>query len=167
MKKFSFFSTAVLLSSIVVVLLISCQKEQNAVSNEPETNAVDETHMVAVSGSGPYSGSIKPSYASSLAANYAKKYGTDENGAQYVAFSAKDLVAFINGLQAKYKSDIVYVNFGVYGKGALPLKSKDYGKLTVFFTGNKISGTNTQRNFGVDADNVANDEFLNHGQIYP
>jgi hypothetical protein len=167
MKKFSFLSAAVLLCSVVVVLLISCQKEQSAVSNEPEMSSTDETHMVALSGSGPYSGSIKPSYASSLAANYAKKYGSDDNQAQYVAFSAKDLVAFINGLQAKYKSDIIYVNFGVYGRGALPLKSKDYGRLTVFFTGNKIAGSATQRNFGVAADDVANDEFLNHGGIYP
>jgi hypothetical protein len=168
MKKFSFLSAAVLLSSVVVVLLISCQKEQSAVSNEPEMSAIDETHIVALSGSGPYSGSIKPSYASSLAANYAKKYGSDEGQAQYVAFSAKDLVAFINGLQAKYKSDIIYVNFGVYGRGALPIKSKDYGRLTVFFTGNKIPGTNTQRNFGVDADNLSdNDEFLNHGNLFP
>ena len=170
MKKFSFLSAAVLLSSIVVVLLISCQKEQSAVSNEPEMSSTEQTHIVALAGSGPYSGSINPTYAASLAANYEKKYGNNGNNddhAQYVAFSAKDLVSFINNLQTKYKSDIIYVNFGVYGKGALPLNSKDYGKLTVFFTGNKISGTNTTRSFGVDADDAANDEFLNHGGIYP
>ncbi|MES2371022.1 MAG: hypothetical protein V4557_00480 [Bacteroidota bacterium] len=168
MKKFSFLSAAVLLSSIVVVLLISCQKEQSIASNEPSLNSTEETHIVALSGNGPYSGSIKPSYAASLAANYAKKYGSDNNQTQYVAFSAKDLVAFINGLQAKYKSDIIYVNFGVYGQGALPVQSRDYGRLTVFFTGNKILGSNTQRNFGAaDADNAANDDFLNHGGLVP
>lgn len=167
MKKFSFLSAAVLLSSIVVVLLISCQKEQSAASDEPQMSSTEETHIVALSGSGPYSGSIKPSYASSLAANYAKKYGSDEGQAQYVAFSAKDLVAFINGLQAKYKSDIIYVNFGVYGRGAFPVNSKDYGRLTVFFTGNKINGVNNRGTNGVADDVSANDEFLNHGQIYP
>lgn len=167
MKKFSFLSAAVLLSSIVVVLLISCQKEQSVTSNDPAMNATEETHTVALSGSGPYSGSIKPSYASSLAANYAKKYGSDEDQTQSVAFSAKDLVAFINGLQAKYKSDIIYVNFGVYGKGALPVKSKDYGRLTVFFTGNKINAVNDRRNNGIADDVSANDEFLNHGNLTP
>ena len=170
MKKFSFLSGAVLLSAGVVVLLASCQKEQTIVSNEENATAAatENTHIVALSGSGPYAGSIKKSYAASLAANYQKKYGDDDDQAQYVAFSAKDLVAFINGLQTKYKSDIVYVNFGVYGKGALPIKSKDYGRLTVFFTGNKITGSNSnRRNDGVADDELSNDEFLNHGNIWP
>lgn len=169
MKKFSFLSAAILLSSIVVVLLISCQKEQNTVSIEPEASATEEkVNIVALSGTGPYSGSIKPSYASSLAANYTRKYGSSEGQAQYVAFSAKDLVAFINGLRTKNKSDIIYVNFGVYGRGALPVNSKDYGRLTVFFTGNKIGGLNDLKNNGIAADDVStNDEFLNHGTLYP
>jgi hypothetical protein len=44
MKKFSFLSAAVLLSSVVVVLLISCQKEQSAVSNEPEMSATKKQY---------------------------------------------------------------------------------------------------------------------------
>jgi len=125
--------------------------------------------MVGVSGSGAYAGSIKPSYASALAANYIKQYGSDDNQTQSVAFSAKDLIAFLNGLQTKYKSDIIYVNFGVYGKGALPVNSKDYGRLTVFFTGNKIPApTSSLHNNGIldNLDDVL-DEFLNHGSMLP
>ncbi|HEY1018787.1 MAG TPA: hypothetical protein VGE25_07310, partial [Sediminibacterium sp.] len=78
---------------------------------------------------------------------------------------AKDLIAFINGLQAKYKSDVIYVNFGVYGRGALPVSSKDYGRLTVFFTGNKIPAPAITRRTDGIGDPL--DEFLNHGQLVP
>ncbi len=168
MKKFSFFSNKLLLLAVLTVFTISCQKEQ-VETTEPEIAATDNNRIVGVSGDGPYAGSIAPSYAASLANNYQKKYGDDDdNVVERVEFKAKDLIAFINGLQAKYKSDVIYVNFGVYGKGALPVNSKDYGRLTVFFTGNKIPAPATPRNRRSDGilEEVL-DEFLNHGQLNP
>lgn len=145
---------------LVTVFFSSCQKEQT-VAETPE--AANESNIVGVAGVGPYEGSITPSYAASLAANYVDKYG---NKSIRVEFKAKDLVAFINGLQAKYKSDIVYVNFGVYNeKNAPAVSSKDNGKLTVFFTGNKIPAPYSSRR--TDGSSDGTDEFLNHGGIYP
>ncbi len=165
MKKFSFFSTAVLVSAVAVFLFVSCQKEQNTVANETNT-AASEAPMKAVAGGGPYAGSINRSYAASLAANYTKKYGTDSDQTQSVAFSANDLIAFINGLKTKYQSDIIYVNFGVYGNGAAPVNPKDWGRLTVYFTGNKIPAPSTgRRNDGILSDLL--DDFLNHGEMFP
>ena len=165
MKKFSVLPGLLLTASVVVVLFISCQKEQTATPEEVVTPSSEK--VVGVAGGGSYAGSIKPSYAAALAANYMKKFGTDDDQTQSVAFSAKDLVAFINGLKAKYKSDIIYVNFGVYGRGALPVNSKDYGRLTVFFTGDKISATRgSSRTDGIEDDSVS-DEFLNHGSMFP
>lgn len=144
---------------LVTVFFSSCQKEQT-VAETPE--AATERNVVGVAGVGPYEGSITPSYAASLAANYVDKYG---NKSIRVEFKAKDLVAFINGLQAKYKSDVIYVNFGVYGKGAEAVNNKDNGRLTVFFTGNKIPAPSTSRR--TDGTSDGTDEFLNHGGIYP
>ena len=69
-------------------------------------------------------------------------------------------------MRRKYKSDKIYVNFGMYGKGANPVNSKDWGRLTVFFTGNK---TPTSSNGGRKTDGASDgfDEFLNHGQLTP
>jgi hypothetical protein len=163
MKKFSFHTT-LLLVSMVVVIFSSCQKEQAAVTPEAE---VVEGRGVAAAGVGPYSGSINSNYAQSLAANYYKKYGSDDKSSQSVAFSAKDLIAFINSLKTKYKSDIIYVNFGVYGKGAAPVSAKDYGRLTVFFTGNNMPGSTAggRRSDGAADDLNYTDQFLNHGGL--
>ena len=164
MKKFSFiigFCTMLVFAS----LLVSCQKEQDATTEGTANTSTENSNVVGVAGNGPFAGSINTSYAAALAANYAKKYD-DADQPQYVTFNAKDLVAFINNLQAKYKSDLIYVNFGVYGKGALPVNSKDYGRLTVFFTGNKIPAPSASRRTDGLLDDVL-DEFLNHGQIYP
>lgn len=159
MKKLVFLFGTIML---VTVLFSSCQKEQTAAT---EDTAATSERVVGVAGTGPYAGSINPGYASSLAMNYAKKYVNDDQQSLRVEFKTKDLIAFINGLQTKYNSDVVYVNFGVYGKGALPVNSKDYGRLTVFFTGNKIPAPSaTRRNDGI-GDPL--DEFLNHGGIYP
>lgn len=158
MKKLVFLFGTIML---VTVLFSSCQKEQAAAT---EDTAATSERVVGVAGNGPYEGSINAGYAASLAANYAKKFGEDDQTLR-VEFKAKDLIAFINSMQTKYKSDIVYVNFGVYGRGAQPLNPKDYGRLTVFFTGNKIPApSSTRRNDGF-GDPM--DEFLNHGGLVP
>ncbi len=165
MKKFTFLSGMVLIATVVAVLFVSCQKEQSPVTDETASASSSENQVVGIAGTGSYAGSIDASYASSLAANYANKYN-DADQTQYVSFSAKELVSFINSLRTKYKSDLIYVNFGVYGNGAKPLNDKDYGRLTVFFTGNKIpaptSGHKTD-----DTTDDGSDAFLNHGGVFP
>jgi len=158
MKKLVFLLGTIML---VTVLFSSCQKEQAA---STEDTAAASERVVGVAGNGPYEGSINAGYAASLAANYAKKFGGDDQTLR-VEFKAKDLIAFINGIQAKYKSDIIYVNFGVYGKGAQPVNPKDYGRLTVFFTGNKIPAPSATRRTDGLGDPL--DEFLNHGGLVP
>ena len=159
MKKFTFFLGTALLILVVGVLFLSCQKEQSSVTDETAKVASSENNnIVGVAGTTSWAGSIDPAYAASLAANYLKKYGEDDNQTQSVAFSAKDLIAYITNLQNKYKSDIIYVNFGVYGKGAKPVNAKDWGRLTVFFTGNKIPAPNSGRKNDGILDDVL-DEF--------
>lgn len=168
MKKFTSFLNALTLLVFACILFAACQKEQNTTSTETNAVSADNEKVVGVAGGGKYAGSISNSYAASLAANYLSKYGDDKNHTNYVVFSAKDLKQFITDLQAKYKSDSIYVNFGVYGRGAAPVNSKDYGRLTVFFTGNNISfSTGSRRNDGFTADNGSQDEFLNHGSMLP
>jgi len=163
MKKFTFFPTSALVLAMMMVLFISCQKEQKPVTeNIPASEGV----VKGTAGGGSYAGSISQSYAVALAANYTKKYGNDDGQAQSVAFSANDLIAYINGLKNKYQSDIIYVNFGVYGKGADPVDSKDLGRLTVFFTGNKTPASSSNHRTDGD-DTMASDDFLNHGTLYP
>lgn len=152
---------------VMMVVIAACTKEQSPVAEE-QAVASEGTVVAKVAGSS-WEGAVPASYAAALAANYADKY--DEDNATYqVAFKADDLVAYINNLKAKYKSDVIYVNFGVYGKNApAPVNpKKNNGRLTVFFTGNKIPAPST----GKRSDNTmsafdAMDEFLNHGSMIP
>lgn len=162
MKKFSFLSAAIMISSVAVVLFISCQKEQTAVADQ-ETSS-ERVSVNGSNGSGSYAGSVNQSYADALAANYIKKFGDDDKQSQSVAFNAKDLISFLQGLQTKYKSDVIYVNFGLYGKGAPAVNPKNNGRLTVFFTGNKPQYSSGRRQDGTDD---GGDDYLNHGELSP
>lgn len=154
-----------IMAAIISVAMVSCQKEQATATDQEANTSTESSRVVGVAGAGPYAGSIDISYAAALAANYTAKYD-DNTQPQYVVFDAKDLVAFINNLQSKYKSDKIYVNFGVYGKGALPVNSKDYGRLTVFFTGNRIPAPSSSNQNTNGADEPS-DAFLNHGGLVP
>lgn len=160
MKKFSLLPGLVLTASVVIVFLISCQKEQNADPVEPV--ATGSESVVGIAGSGSFAGSISNEYAEALKNNFVKKH-EDDDQAYRVAFSAKDLVAFIQSLQKKNHSDIIYVNFGIYGKGAPAPKSKDNGNITVFFTGNKIGKASNVKTDGALDELV--DQNLNHGEM--
>ena len=161
MKKFSTISGALLSVVMVIVVFAACQKEQSPVSQETAAVSSEQTQLVGVAGS--FGEVVTPSYAAALAANYNKQYD-DNNQAQYVVFDAATLSKFIATLQTKYGAKKIYVNFGVYGKNAPPVNSRDNGRLTVFFTGDKIPAPSSWRgnNGAGDAD-----EFLNHGSIYP
>jgi hypothetical protein len=164
MKKYFSFRANLVLAAVLTIGFVSCQKDQAGTTDNTVTNDA-ESRVVGTAGTGNWAGSIPPSYAAALAANYSEKYD-DRNQPQYVVFSIKDLSEFLSNLKAKYKSELVYVNFGVYGKGAKPVNSKDWGRLTVFFTGNKIPAPSASRN----TDGILNgieDEFLNHGDLIP
>ena len=163
MKKLSLSFNVFLLTLVVSVVFIACQKEQSSATDEAAL--VSETNQImGTSGSGSFAGSVSREYAAALAKNYVKKYD-DDNQTQYVSFSAKDVDAFIRNHYANLLStDIVYVNFGVYGKGAPAVNPKDNGRLTVFFTANKPNTTGDNQRFG---EGDPNDEYLNHGQIFP
>lgn len=162
MKKFSFISSVLLLVVVITFLFIGCQKESSV--TEEEVSASDNASIKAIVGNGSFEGSIDGSYAASLQRNFRQEYDTDNQTLQ-VAFSAKNLAAFIGSLQTKYKSDIIYVNFGVYGKGASAPNAKDNGRMTVFFTGNNMPGSKG----GVKSNGAtsSSDEYLNHGEIFP
>ena len=162
MKKIFSTSSIILSAIMAMVFLAACQKDQDAVSTETAA-ASSENTVVGVAGSEGQG--VTSSYAGALAYNYTKKYNED-NQSQYVVFDAATLSKFIANLQTKYGSKKVYINFGVYGKGAPAQNSKDNGRLTVFLTGDKIPApTSGRRNDGIVSD--LTDEFLNHGGLLP
>ena len=164
MKKFSFVGSSAFFVLVIAFLFMACQKEQSPVATD--TPSGSESAIINGGGAnGPFQGSISSSYAASLQKNFAEKYN-DNNQTLRVAFSAKDLSAFIASLQKKYQSDIIYVNFGVYGIGATAPDPKDDGRMTVFFTGNNLpkSSAADARGNGL---NASTDDYLNHGNIYP
>lgn len=160
MKKFSLLKATLI--CMAVVLFAACQKDHDKTTEPPViASSLNEGAVNGVAGTGPFAGSIKNNYAAALAANYAKKF---DGQTQYVAFPAKDLIAFLTNLQTKYKSDIIYVNLGVYGKDAAPVNNKDWGKLTVFFSGNHTGNSGARR---TDDDPTDPDLYLNHGGVGP
>jgi len=151
---------SILLSAVMMMVVLSaCQKEQLTVTQETTAVSSEQTKIV---GTNLLSGQVTAAYAAALAANYAKVYHEKGNQTQYVVFKADDLIAFINSLKTKGATDI-YVNFGVYGKGAAAVDPKDNGRLTVFFTGNKIPAPRS----GPRNDASGDEESLNHGQLVP
>lgn len=148
----------------LAMVIISCQKQQDAVTTD--TAATDAAVIKNVAGEG-YSGKISRADAEEMYGAYKSKA---ENGAtEYVAFSIKDLQAYLATIQAKYKSDVVYVNLAVYDEKTAP-KSNLVGRTTIFFSGNNKlrtrTGTGDRTGFGfLTLDNTG--DYMNHGQIYP
>lgn len=168
MKKFSTICGALLLV-VMITVFTACQKEQSTttVSQENASSAPsDETRVVGVAGSAGEV--VSGSYAAALQSNYYRKFSDDDNKSQYVAFDAETLIKFITKLKVSGSTKI-YVNFGVYGKGAPAPNRKDDGKLTVFFTGSKIPAPSYRyRSDGfLDALLLDGEDFLNHGEMFP
>ena len=163
MKKLFVSFNIFLLAIVVSVVFIACQKEQSSVTEE--SAVVSETNQImGTSGFGSFEGSVSREFATALATNYAKEYN-DANQTQYVAFSAKDVDGFIKKHYADpLATDMIYVNFGVYGKGAPAVNTKDNGRLTVFFTASKPNISGGKKTFG-EADPF--DAYLNHGGLVP
>jgi uncharacterized protein YcfL len=155
MKKFQILGT-VLLLSVVTILLVACQKEQDGVANEVNSSRVNESIAAVEVNASDISGIIDRNEAAKLAANYAN---ANINTSTSVRFDVKDIQNFLSVLR-KEGSKNIYVNFGVYDDGAGPGKA---GRLTVFFSGDKKSSTgNVRGNFEAE-----NERFLNHGGLVP
>ena len=157
MKKLSLIDKVAVTMSLVVCLM-ACQKEQDAT-----VQSTDENIIQNAAGTGKPEGSIDRDDAEDLAESF-KKSGT--GGTEYVAFKIKDVQKFLNNLQAKYKSDVVYVNLGVYTEKTAPSKNL-IGRTTVFFSGN-----NKKKSLGgiVKTNDLAEldfSDYLNHGNVYP
>ncbi len=157
MKKLSLIGKVAVTMSLVVCLM-ACQKQQEAT-----VEATDENIIQNAAGTGKPSGEINRDDAAELSETFKK---TGCGGTEYVAFKIKDLQIYLNNLQAKYKSDVVYVNFGVYTKKTAPTKDL-VGRTTIFFSGN-----NKKKSLGgiVKTNDLAEldfSDYLNHGQVYP
>ena len=163
MKKFSFSVSMLFLATTVAFLFMACQKEQTPATAE-ETAATESNNIVGVSG-GAIPGLISTSSADASRAAYLKQ--ADKGETEYIEFEIKDLLEYLKAMKAKYKSDAVYVNFGVYDSKTVPNGNKSYvGRKTVFFSVNnkKKSGGNIVVND--DGDPEGPNE-LNHGTIWP
>lgn len=152
MKKFQILGT-VLLLSVVTILLVACQKEQDGVAKEVNSSRVNESIAAVEVNASDISGIIDRNEAAKLAANYAN---ANINTSTSVKFDVKDIQNFLAVLR-KEGSKNIYVNFGVYGEG------NHKGRLTVFFSGDKKSRTgNVRGNFESE-----NERYLNHGGLVP
>lgn len=148
MKKFQILGT-VLLLSVVTILLVACQKEQDGVTNEVNNTKAEESVVAIQVNAANIPGIISQNEAAKMATNY-KNHGI--NKTEYVAFDVKDIQDYLNVLKSQ-KSSKIYVNFGLY----------ENGRLTVFF-----SGDGRSRSGSVRSDNTEKEtEFLNHGGLFP
>jgi nitrous oxide reductase accessory protein NosL len=164
MKKNSFMGSMFLIAISVTVLFIACQKEQNTVSSATDNISSDANLIVAVDGKN-LPGLISQSSADELRNEFLKTAGPNES--QYVQFSIKSLVTYLNAMTAKYGSDKVYVNFGVYDANTVPNGNQSYiGRKTVFFTVNNTKHGGSGNVILNDLSDTTQNSF-NHGQIFP
>lgn len=144
--------------------LLSCQKDQGNPDNL-ETGAKDEAKISsqAVNGAN-IRGLISKEAAERMGQNFNQTYKST-NSTEYVAFSVVDMSNYLQQLKDKYKSDSVYVSFGVYDEKTA-VNIKDIGRTTVFFMGknnNKTSGNIRSQ----DALDDGSSNYFNHGSIWP
>lgn len=148
MKKFQILGT-VLLLSVVTILLVACQKEQDGVTNEVNNRNASETVTAIEVNASDIPGIIDRDEAAKMAARYAN---AGVNKSLAVSFDVKDIQNYLSVLKRSGSSKI-YVNFGMY----------DNGRLTVFFSGDKkTSNGNVRGNF-----DDGSERFLNHGGLVP
>ncbi len=166
MKKITIKTTALFCGLAISILFGGCQKEQNASANESKSGS-EPTVINGISSNGQqFEGTISSSYADALLNNFKKEY-RNKNQSYQIAFNAKELSDFILMLQTKDKSDVIYVNFGLYGNGAPAPNQKDEGRMTVFFTGNNNVRSSGYTQSNGSPSNQDGADYLNHGQLYP
>ncbi|MGL4359747.1 MAG: hypothetical protein ACRCSM_04600 [Sediminibacterium sp.] len=146
--------------------IISCSK------NDTETaklqNQSDNSELsVRGNAATPISGLISQETAERMQDAFERKYSS-ANATEYVAFSIKDLDNYIQQLKSQYKSDSVYVSFGVYDEKTA-VNKKDIGRITVFFLGknNNAVKKGDIRGQDVTLGDGSGSNYLNHGSIWP
>ena len=156
------------LVTIVTIAISSCQKDATDTALAQASKEKEEMTVIGQAvNPASISGLISEEAAEKMRENFGKTYKT-KNETEYVAFSVKDMTNYLQQLKTKYKSDSVYVSFGVYDEKT-SVNKKDIGRVTVFFLGkNKFS---TKGNIK-SQDDVANpfdggSNYFNHGNIWP
>jgi hypothetical protein len=162
------FNIRLLTVSIVFagLTLVSCHKAQeDAIDPTKVENAVDEGNISAQAVGNSIKGLITKEAAESMSQKFNETYKS-ANTSQYVAFSIKDLGNYLDKLKRNYKSDSVYVSFGVYDEKTA-VKKSDIGRITVFFMGKNLNtksgNIKAQAVDGIDDGS----NYLNHGTIWP
>ena len=160
---------------VFCVIVMACQKQQESIaetSDAENLNAVANTNMsasITADRSGAEGTMISEAAAQSMAKEYIKKFGSKET--RSVSFSIKALKKYLAYLESKTKSDIVFVNFGIYNEKTAPT-TKSINRLTVFFgirdpfTYNSsldAFSTNGVKNTAAARETTD----FNHGGIYP
>lgn len=116
--------------AIASITLVSCQKAQEEVMDPTVENAVDEGNITGQAAGNTIRGLISKEAAERMGEKFNETYKT-KNASQYIAFSTKDLRNYMDLLKRKYKSDSVYVSFGVYDEKQL-LKNRILAGLLYF-----------------------------------
>lgn len=148
MKKFQILGT-VLLLSVVTILLVACQKEQDGVTNEVNSTKSEENITAIEVDASAIPGIIDRDEAAKMAARYANS-GVNKSIA--VSFDIKDMRDYLSVLRRGGSSKI-FVNFGMY----------ENGRMTVFFSGDKKTRNGSVRGNFEDG----SERFLNHGGLVP
>lgn len=168
MKKY--FTMKFLGVLLIAAAVSSCQKDQGENSLTQTSSAQEEG---SVSGqavaANNISGLISEASGEELRENYHNKNARSGNETEYVAFSVKDLSNYLALIRSKYKSDSIYVSFGVYTEKTAVSK-KDIGRTTIFFMGkNNVSKAGKIRSQDDTEDDGTGfgSNYLNHGTIYP
>jgi len=166
MRKFLNFQLIAASLFAFSISLTSCQKDQDVADEATsESSTINEMNISsqAVNGTN-IRGLISKETAERMGQNFNKTYKT-KNGTEYVGFSS-DMSNYLQQLKDKYKSDSVYVSFGVYDEKTA-VNKKDVGRITVFFMGknnNKNASGNIKSQRAED-DDASN--YFNHGSIWP
>ena len=167
MKKY--FTIKFLGVLLIAAAVSSCQKDQGDTTLMQASGTQEEGRVSgqAITANN-ISGLISEESGENLRENYHNKNARSGNETEYVAFSVKDLSNYLALIRSKYKSDSVYVSFGVYDEKTA-VNKKNIGRTTIFFMGknnvSKAGRIRSQDDTGEDNGDGSN--YLNHGTIYP
>lgn len=152
-----------------ILLITACTKDDNETTKLQNESDDAEMNIQGNAADVSINGLISKDAADRMQSNFNAKYGVS-NGTEYVAFSVKDMANYVQALKSKYKSDSVYVSFGVYDEKTA-VNKKDVGRITVFFFGknnNPKKGSGNVRSQEAEDDGTGTvSNYFNHGNIWP